>query len=272
MNIKNSLFEINQIDNVDERLSILRKSLSYHAKRYYVMDEPEISDYEYDMMYAELLRLEAENPELFDPESPSQRVGGAALDKFGKVTHTATMNSLSDVFSFEELKDGLNTQLLIYLFSICKAQSEETKAELGCAPNGNVIPAGIQYVSSNVPSVSIEKFCETEEIEKTIQNKFSRSGLISNNPDIINALNHNHDSKFITSVKQEADGSFSGKSLVSDERFEEIYGMLSETIIQIAESMKGGKANAIPFKTGAKAPCRYCKMSSICRASAHKSI
>lgn len=176
------------------------------------------------------------------------------------------------VFSFEELKDGLNTQLLIYLFSICKAQSEETKTELGCAPNGNVIPAGIQYVSSNVPSVSIEKFCETEEIEKTIQNKFSRSGLISSNPDIINALNHNHDSKFITSVKQEADGSFSGKSLVPDERFEEIYGMLSETIIQIAESMKGGKANAIPFKTGEKGPCRYCKMSSICRASTHKSI
>ena len=95
---------------------------------------------------------------------------------------------------------------------------------------------------------------------------------MSNNPDIINALNHNHDSKFITSVKQEADGSFSGKSLITDERFEEIYAMLSETIIQIAESMKDGKANAIPFKPSAKAPCRYCKMSSICRASANKSL
>lgn len=108
MSIKNSLFEINQIENAEERLSVLRESLSYHAKRYYVMDEPEISDYEYDMMYAELLKLEAEHPELFDPDSPSQRVGGAALDKFGKVTHTATMNSLSDVFSFEELKGFLD--------------------------------------------------------------------------------------------------------------------------------------------------------------------
>ena len=106
--IKNSLFEINQIENAEEKLSVLRESLSYHAKRYYVMDEPEISDYEYDMMYAELLKLEAEHPELFDPDSPSQRVGGAALDKFGKVTHTATMNSLSDVFSFEELKGFLD--------------------------------------------------------------------------------------------------------------------------------------------------------------------
>ena len=106
--IKNSLIEINKIEDIEERLSTLRASLSYHAKRYYVMDEPEISDYDYDMMYAELLRLEAEHPELFDPDSPSQRVGGAALDKFGKVTHTATMNSLSDVFSFEELKSFLD--------------------------------------------------------------------------------------------------------------------------------------------------------------------
>lgn len=108
MNIKNSLIEINRIESTEERLATLRASLSYHAKRYYTLDDPEISDYEYDMMYAELLRLEGEHPELFDPDSPSQRVGGAALDKFGKVTHTATMNSLSDVFSFEELKGFLD--------------------------------------------------------------------------------------------------------------------------------------------------------------------
>ena len=102
MNIKNSIIEINKIEGIEERLATLRASLSYHAKCYYTLDDPEISDYEYDMMYAELLRLEAEHPELFDPDSPSQRVGGAALEKFGKVTHTATMNSLSDVFSFEE--------------------------------------------------------------------------------------------------------------------------------------------------------------------------
>ena len=70
-----------------------------------MLDEPEISDYEYDMLYAELLRLEAEHPELYDPDSPTQRVGGQALEKFEKVTHTAVMNSLSDVFSFDELDD-----------------------------------------------------------------------------------------------------------------------------------------------------------------------
>ena len=95
------------MENVEQRLRALRAKLLYHAKRYYVDDDPEISDYEYDMMYAELLKLEAEHPEFFDPSSPSQRVGGKPLDKFEKVTHTVQMNSLSDVFSYDELREFL---------------------------------------------------------------------------------------------------------------------------------------------------------------------
>ena len=83
----------------------LQETLRYHAKKYYVYDAPEISDYEYDMMYAKLLALEAEYPETVTPDSPSQRVGGTPLDKFEKVTHGVKMNSLSDVFSYEELGD-----------------------------------------------------------------------------------------------------------------------------------------------------------------------
>ena len=91
-----------------ERMQKLRRELTYHARLYYVYDAPEISDYDYDMMFDELKRLEAENPEFFDPESPTQRVGGKALDKFGKVTHTARMDSLADVFSYGELNDLLH--------------------------------------------------------------------------------------------------------------------------------------------------------------------
>ena len=97
-----------KMPNVEQKLRELRAKLLYHAKRYYVDDDPEISDYEYDMMYAELLKLEAAHPEFFDPSSPSQRVGGKALDKFEKVTHTVQMNSLSDVFSFDELREFLD--------------------------------------------------------------------------------------------------------------------------------------------------------------------
>ncbi len=92
---------------LEQRVRKLRRELLEHAKRYYVEDNPTISDYEYDKMYAELLRLEAENPQWFDPESPTQRVGGKPLDKFQKVTHTVQMNSLSDVFSYDELHEFL---------------------------------------------------------------------------------------------------------------------------------------------------------------------
>ena len=101
------------MNEILERIKELRKTLSYHAKRYYVYDDPEISDFEYDRLYAELVRLEEENPEYFDPTSPTNRVGGKPLDKFEKVTHTVQMNSLSDVFEYEEIRDFVDRMAAI---------------------------------------------------------------------------------------------------------------------------------------------------------------
>lgn len=96
------------MNEIEKRIKELRRTLSYHAKRYYVYDSPEISDFEYDRLYAELVRLEEEHPEYNDPASPTNRVGGKPLDKFQKVTHAVPMNSLSDVFSFEEIRDFID--------------------------------------------------------------------------------------------------------------------------------------------------------------------
>ncbi len=88
---------------VEKRMRELEKQLEYHSKRYYEEDSPEISDREYDMLFAELKRLEEENPSLASPASPTGRVGGAVAERFEKVRHPVTMGSLSDVFSIEEL-------------------------------------------------------------------------------------------------------------------------------------------------------------------------
>ncbi len=90
--------------DIKQKIEELRKKLEYHAFKYYVEDSPEISDYEYDMMFRELRVLEAEHPEFDSENSPTRRVGGKALDKFEKVRHTVPLGSLTDVFSFEELK------------------------------------------------------------------------------------------------------------------------------------------------------------------------
>ena len=92
-------------EKITERVKKLRAELTYHSEKYYNEDAPEISDYEYDMMFDELKKLEEKYPELYDPASPTLRVGGKALDRFEKVTHTARMDSLADVFSFEEVED-----------------------------------------------------------------------------------------------------------------------------------------------------------------------
>ena len=90
------------------RIEILREKIEYNSRLYYECDAPEISDYEYDAMFRELCDLEAAFPELDSPTSPTKRVGGRALDKFEKFTHTVRMGSLTDVFSEEELLDVLD--------------------------------------------------------------------------------------------------------------------------------------------------------------------
>ncbi len=89
---------------VKERIEHLRSLIKYHSRRYYEDDTPEISDFEYDKMFEELKDLEAKHPEFYDPTSPTQRVGGAPLGKFEKVTHEVKMGSLTDVFDFESLR------------------------------------------------------------------------------------------------------------------------------------------------------------------------
>jgi DNA ligase (NAD+) len=89
---------------VTTRVDELRRELEHHLYRYHVLDDPEISDAEYDRLVDELLRLEAENPELRDPDSPTQRVGAPPSDKFRKVDHLSPMGSLEKVTDEEGLR------------------------------------------------------------------------------------------------------------------------------------------------------------------------
>lgn len=90
-------------ESVLQRLEELKESLHYHAVRYYVEDNPEIPDAEYDRLMRELLDIEAEHPDLVTVDSPSQRVGGAPLSEFSQVTHEVPMLSLDNAFDDSEL-------------------------------------------------------------------------------------------------------------------------------------------------------------------------
>ena len=88
-----------------KRVEELRKIVEHHSYQYYVLDNPEIEDYEFDRLMHELMDLEQQYPDLKTLDSPTVRVGGATLNDFQKVTHTVQMGSLQDVFSTDEVRE-----------------------------------------------------------------------------------------------------------------------------------------------------------------------
>ena len=100
--------------NFKERIDQLVQQLNEANYRYYVLDNPQMQDFEYDQLLRELENLEAEHPEYTRLDSPTKRVGGEALSKFEKVLHPVPLMSLQDVFSVEELDDFLEKILQSY--------------------------------------------------------------------------------------------------------------------------------------------------------------
>ena len=91
-------------EEAKSRIELLRRELHEHNYKYYVLSAPTLSDYDFDMMLKELQRLEEEFPQFDDPQSPTKRVGGDVTDKFEKVRHKYPMMSLSNTYSFEEIR------------------------------------------------------------------------------------------------------------------------------------------------------------------------
>ena len=93
------------VKDAEKKIESLREKIRHHEYLYYVLDQPEISDLEFDKLMEQLKRLEAENPSLITPDSPTQRVGGKPREGFVKVPHSSPMLSLDNTYSEEELRD-----------------------------------------------------------------------------------------------------------------------------------------------------------------------
>src|ERR1700692_4693529 len=90
---------------IQKTIEALREKIRHHEYRYYVLDDPELSDADFDKLMNELKRLEAEHPQLITPDSPTQRVGGKPREGFVKAKHSSPMLSLDNAYSEEELRD-----------------------------------------------------------------------------------------------------------------------------------------------------------------------
>lgn len=96
------------MEDVKKRIEELSEIIQYHSNKYHVLDESEISDFEYDRLMHELVELEKNNPEYISPNSPTMRIGGKPLKGFGQIVHEVPMQSLQDVFSVGELVEWDN--------------------------------------------------------------------------------------------------------------------------------------------------------------------
>ncbi len=121
--------------NPKDRIQELTRVLTEAGYRYYVLDDPDMPDYEYDRLLRELEDLESAHPELAAPDSPTKRVGGAALSQFEKVTHPVPLMSLQDVFSLEELNEFL-----------AKIQETEDTVAFSVEPKIDGLSVALEYV------------------------------------------------------------------------------------------------------------------------------
>ncbi|MBC7262525.1 MAG: NAD-dependent DNA ligase LigA, partial [Chloroflexi bacterium] len=125
------------MSSVAERIKELREQIRYHNYRYYVLNEPEISDHQYDMLMRELRELEEAHPELVTPDSPTQRVGAPPQEAFGKVEHPVPMTSLANAFTVDELR--------AWLERVRKLLPENTPLEFVVEPKIDGLAVALTY-------------------------------------------------------------------------------------------------------------------------------
>lgn len=146
---------------VNKKIEELRKEIRKHDHHYYVLDDPIISDAEYDKLFRELRNLETEYPKFITPDSPTQRVGGVAVSKFKTVTHSTPMVSLGNAFSDEELNAFFD-------------QFETNKPAYSCEPKYDGLAINILYINGVLTCAATRGDGETgEDVTanvKTIQN------------------------------------------------------------------------------------------------------
>lgn len=171
-------------------------------------------------------------------------------------------------FSLEDVRLGLNLQMLIYLFSICGCSDRAFREKLGAGEDGEILPAGILYYSARMPTVGVtDPQISREELIPLVQKEICRSGLLLADEDVLRAMDRELSGYFIP-VHTKKDGSpAASRSLADLEQFGQLLTEITEKIGQIGREIAGGKADARPMQNSRADACRYCGLQTVCRVS-----
>lgn len=167
-------------------------------------------------------------------------------------------------FNLDELSYGLNTQMLLYLYAICKNGRPFISTVENSDDITEIIPSGVVYLSSNISALNRSNYESVEVIETDAEKKLSRSGILLEDREILLAMNNSMNSKYLLGAKISSTNDLKGSSLVSSDKFQEIFKDLENVIIKISNQLESGVINAHPLKTK-NSPCEYCASKPICR-------
>ena len=156
-------------------------------------------------------------------------------------------------------------QMLLYLFTLCRNRNPEFLKAIGADAENPPHPAGVVYLSARIPVIDAESYTDKEEILRQAQQKLDRSGLLSDDEELLRAMSHSLSSDFLAGIKCDKDGNLKGSALTKECDFDRIFEDMSRTILNISREMQSGKADAEPLKYGDNDPCRYCNARPLCR-------
>ncbi len=166
----------------------------------------------------------------------------------------------SKEFKLDDIKKGLNMQMLLYLFSICSVQ--ENKRLFG-NKNGRLLPCGVVYLSSKISSLSEKSDVSDREIEERAEEKLTRSGILISDENVLRAINSELDFSYIMSgAKTEKKRR---EKLTDLEGMRMLEAEMTSSAVKQFEELRAGKASISPLEDGGRLPCEYCKMRSVCR-------
>lgn len=169
-------------------------------------------------------------------------------------------------FAVDDIKHGINTQMLLYLFTLCRNTSKSFMESVGVDGGKNASPAGVVYLSANIPVIESGDYLSSEEIWSNAADELERSGLLLGEEEILLAMNDGLDPAFLAGIKKnKKDDILSGKAMTSKEDFESIFEDMRSVILKISAELRGGCADASPLVYDGASPCEYCSFKPMCR-------
>lgn len=161
-------------------------------------------------------------------------------------------------FSVDDIKQGFNLQLLLYLFAICDSDSTALKKTVGAPENAPILPAGAVYLSTATSDIPTTPKEQVESVLVKASGEIKRSGILLDDEDILHAMSESGDPRILAGGK---------KSFTPEEKFALLKQDLYQTIENISKEMKTGNASATPVTHNGRISCEYCNIKQFCRAA-----